>query len=120
MRLLSARLIVSLILGITLVSSGFSYYEVLEEKRALEDERKHWRGDASGFAIFWTLRRENLPSPETVAGEIAAGFKRFPNYQTSADELRQLKAEIYKALLRVVSGKRMVDLAEEILKSARP
>src|SRR5271169_298063 len=35
MRLLSARLIVSLILGITLVSSGFSYYEVLGEKRAL-------------------------------------------------------------------------------------
>ena len=92
---------------------------LMEEKRAFEDERKHWRGDASEFAIFWTLRRENLPSPEVVAGEIAAGFKRFPNYQTSADELRQLKAEIYKALLRVVSGKRMVDLAEEFLKSAR-
>jgi alpha,alpha-trehalose-phosphate synthase [UDP-forming] len=35
MRLLSVRLIVSLILGITLVSAGFSYYEVLGEKRAL-------------------------------------------------------------------------------------
>ncbi len=35
MRLLSVRLIVSLILGVTLVSAGFSYYEVLGEKRAL-------------------------------------------------------------------------------------
>jgi hypothetical protein len=35
MRFLSARLIVSLIVGITLVSLGFSYYEVVVEKRAL-------------------------------------------------------------------------------------
>ena len=26
--------------------------ELMEEKRTLEDERKHWRGDASGFPIF--------------------------------------------------------------------
>ena len=38
MRLLSVRLIVSLIVGITLVSSGFSYYEVLAEKRALRSD----------------------------------------------------------------------------------
>jgi trehalose-6-phosphate synthase/uncharacterized membrane protein affecting hemolysin expression len=38
MRLLSIRLIVSLILGITLVSSGFSYYEVLAKKRALRND----------------------------------------------------------------------------------
>ena len=35
MRLLSVRLIISLILGIAEVSFGFSYYEVLNEKRAL-------------------------------------------------------------------------------------
>lgn len=38
MRLLSLRLIVSLILSITLVSLGFSYYEVVREKRALRRE----------------------------------------------------------------------------------
>jgi trehalose-6-phosphate synthase len=38
MRLLSIRLIVSLILGITLVSSGFSYYEVLAKKRSLRND----------------------------------------------------------------------------------
>ncbi len=41
MRLLSVRLIVSLILGITLVSAGFSYYEVLAEKRALRNDLEH-------------------------------------------------------------------------------
>ena len=38
MRLLSVRLILSLIVGITLVSSGFSYYEVLAKKHALRSE----------------------------------------------------------------------------------
>jgi alpha,alpha-trehalose-phosphate synthase [UDP-forming] len=38
MRLLSVRLIVSLIVGITLVSLGFSYYEVLREKRLLRSQ----------------------------------------------------------------------------------
>jgi len=38
MRLLSARLIVSLIVGITLVSLGFSYYEVVGEKRLLRSD----------------------------------------------------------------------------------
>jgi alpha,alpha-trehalose-phosphate synthase [UDP-forming] len=38
MRLLSARLIVSLIVGITLVSLGFSYYEVVVQKRALRSD----------------------------------------------------------------------------------
>ncbi len=41
MRLLSVRLIISLIVGITLVSSAFSYYEVLVEKRALRNELRH-------------------------------------------------------------------------------
>jgi len=38
MRLLSVRLIVSLICGITLVSLGFSYYQVVAEKRNLRSE----------------------------------------------------------------------------------
>jgi trehalose 6-phosphate synthase len=41
MRLLSVRLIVSLIVGITLVSSVFSYFEVLREKRALRSDLEH-------------------------------------------------------------------------------
>ena len=38
MRLLSVRLMVSLIVGITLVSLSFSYYEVVREKRGLRSE----------------------------------------------------------------------------------
>src|SRR3974390_1719430 len=41
MRILSMRLIVSLILGITLVSLLSSYYEVLREKRGLRSDLEH-------------------------------------------------------------------------------
>src|SRR5580698_469088 len=41
MRLLSIRLIVSLIVGITLVSLSFSYYEAVGEKRALSRDLVH-------------------------------------------------------------------------------
>jgi hypothetical protein len=54
-----------------------------------------------------------------LAKEISGVYDRFPNSASNADEQRQLKAEIYKSLLRVVSGKRMVDLAEEILRLKR-
>jgi trehalose-6-phosphate synthase len=67
MRLLSVRLIVSLIVGITLVSSGFSYYEVLAEKRAL-------RADVE--------RRDEVLA-ESLAGNVAALWNPVHDTRTS-------------------------------------
>jgi type I restriction enzyme R subunit len=89
--------------------------QLMEEKRALEEERKQTGFDPHTFAIYWTLRREELPTPEVLAVEIVGAFSRFPNYESNTDEMRQLKAEVYKILLPVVGGKRMISLAEQIL-----
>jgi len=56
MRLLSVRLIVSLILGITLVSLGFSYYEVLAEKRSLHNDLAR-RGEMLGESLVGNVER---------------------------------------------------------------
>ena len=56
MRLLSLRLIVSLIVGITLVSSGFSYYEVLGEKRALRSDLER-RAELFGESLAGNVER---------------------------------------------------------------
>jgi trehalose-6-phosphate synthase len=56
MRLLSFRLIVSLIVGITLVSSGFSYYEVLGEKRALRSDLEH-RAEMLGESLAGNVEK---------------------------------------------------------------
>jgi alpha,alpha-trehalose-phosphate synthase [UDP-forming] len=56
MRLLSLRLIVSLIVGITLISSGFAYYEVLREKRSLRGDLEH-RAEMLGESIASNVER---------------------------------------------------------------
>src|ERR1700693_3893807 len=56
MRLLSVRLIASLILGITLISSGFSYYEVLSEKRALRSDLER-RAEMLGESLVGNVER---------------------------------------------------------------
>ena len=66
MRLLSVRLIISLIVGITVVSSGFSYYEVLGEKRALRDDLER-RFEMLGESLVGNVERSwNMGSDGAV------------------------------------------------------
>jgi len=63
MRLLSARLIVSLIVGITLVSLGFSYYEVVGEQRALRSDLER-RAEVLGESIAGNVEKSWEPGSE--------------------------------------------------------
>src|SRR5437667_3589559 len=56
MRLLSLRLIISLILGITLVSLGFSYYQVVGEKRRLRSDLER-RAEVLGESLADNVER---------------------------------------------------------------
>ncbi|MCL5267110.1 MAG: HsdR family type I site-specific deoxyribonuclease [Bacteroidetes bacterium] len=89
---------------------------LMKEKIEAEKARKESGLDPDTFEVFWLLQKEKVPEPLMLAKEVNAIYHRFPNYAVNADELRQLKAEIYKSLLRFVSGKRMVDLADQILR----
>ena len=79
MRLLSVRLIVSLILGITLVSSGFSYYEVLVEKRSLRNDLER-RADVLGESLVGNVERLlNAGSDRGSEKELQRLVQRFGN-----------------------------------------
>ncbi|HLM81878.1 MAG TPA: hypothetical protein VK302_14830, partial [Terriglobales bacterium] len=70
MRLFSFRLIVSLILGITLVSAGFSYYEVLGQKRALRSDLEH-RAEMLGESLVGNVERSwNTGADNTGSGMV--------------------------------------------------
>jgi trehalose 6-phosphate synthase len=56
MRFLSARLIISLIIGITLVSLSFSYYEVTVEKRGLRSELQR-RAEVLGESLAGNVEK---------------------------------------------------------------
>src|ERR1700694_129032 len=57
MRLLSARLIVSLIIGVTLVSLSSSYYEVLVQKQSLRRDLQR-RAEVLGESLARNVERE--------------------------------------------------------------
>jgi HAMP domain-containing protein len=57
MRLLSTRLIVSLIVGVTLVSAFSSYYQVLMQKRTLRRDLQH-RAQVLGESLARNVERE--------------------------------------------------------------
>jgi trehalose-6-phosphate synthase len=80
MRLLSVRLIASLILGITLISSGFSYYEVLAEKRALRSDVER-RAEMLGESLVGNVERSswNTGSGKVPNAELQRLVQRFGN-----------------------------------------
>src|SRR5260370_15478964 len=80
MRLLSVRLIASLILGITLISSGFSYYEVLAEKRALRSDVER-RAEMLGESLVGNVERSswNTGSGKVPNTELQRLVPRFGN-----------------------------------------
>ncbi len=90
-----------------------------DEEAEATAERKKLGMDESTFAIYWTLEKEKVANAQDLAREITVVFARFPNFSRNADELRELKAEMYKVLLKEVGGKRMVEIGDRIL-SLRP
>src|SRR5260370_12144270 len=74
MRLVSVLLIVYLIVGLTLVSSGFSYYEVLTEKRALRSD----------------LERRAEMLGESLVGNVERSWNTGSDPERSEKELRRL------------------------------
>lgn len=90
--------------------------ETLAAEEAKADAERQKLGlDEGTFAIYWTLDKEQVKNARELAQEVASVFARFPDFSRNADELRELKAEIYKSLLKEVTGKRMVDIGDRII-----
>lgn len=90
---------------------------LVEERIAAEKARRESGLDSGVFAVFWELKSQGYPEDEAkaLAIEIEGAYKRFPNAGANPDETRQLKAEVYKVLLKIVNGKKMIDLAEKVM-----
>jgi len=79
--------------------------KLAKERIDAEKERQQTGLDAETFTIYWELKREGIKEPEALAKTLKAILDRFPDYRHNAEELRQLKAEIYRPLLSVTDGK---------------
>ena len=85
-----------------------------------EQARKDSGLDDATFTLYWELKRHIYKDPQKLAILLAEPFKRFSNFDSNAEEMRQLKAEIYKVLLPVVQGKKMVEIADRLIKVRTP
>ncbi|MGH7537736.1 MAG: hypothetical protein ACREMF_03805, partial [Gemmatimonadales bacterium] len=92
---------------------------LVAEKVEADRVRRETGLNPQTFGIYWILRRDYPSVALAMARDLAAVQGRFPNAGASADEFRQLKAETYKALLRIVSGRPMIELAERVLGLSR-
>jgi type I restriction enzyme R subunit len=93
--------------------------KLAKERIEAEEERRQTGLDADSFTIYWEFKREGVAGAKELAKNVKAVFDRLPNYRYNAEELRQLKAEIYKILLSVIDGKEMVALTEKLLNLVR-
>src|SRR5437867_2400652 len=93
--------------------------KLARERIDAEEERRQTGLDADLFTIYWELKREEIGDATPLAKNLKALFDRFPDYRYNAEELRQLKAEIYKLLLSSIEGKKMVALTEKLLNLVR-
>jgi type I restriction enzyme R subunit len=91
-----------------------------EETITAQQAQKDSGLDDLTFSLFWELQRHIAKDPKTLAVALAEPFKRFPNFHSNADEMRELKAQIYKLLLPFVSGKKMVEVADRLIKVRTP
>ena len=75
--------------------------------------------DKETFSIYWSLKEANIKDPEGLALEINDSFKKFENFNDSADEERQLRVEIYKILGSLIELDDQPKLVDNILRSMR-
>src|ERR1700692_2457437 len=102
MRLLSVRLIVSLIVGITLVSLGFSYYEVVRQKRALRSDLER-RAEVLGESVAGNVEKSWESGSERGLQRLVQRFGNRENLLRVAVYARQGRRGVVTA--QVGSGK---------------
>jgi type I restriction enzyme, R subunit len=92
---------------------------LMQEREQADAAREKLGLDPTTFAVYWLLQNEDFRDALTVAQEVLAAAVRFPNYADNEDELRQLKAELYRSLMREAAGAKMLRMAEGILRILR-
>jgi type I restriction enzyme R subunit len=89
---------------------------LVAERAEADKERKRLGLDPTTFSVYWRLHSEGMGNALLMANEIAAAAARYPNHAENEDELRQLKAEIYRSLMREASGAKMVAIGEALVR----
>lgn len=89
--------------------------KLIDEMVKARKEQEKTGFDKNTFAIYWTLKQEDIKESQKHAPMINNVFLRFPNYNHNPDELRQLKAELYKLVIPFLEKDKMVSVVDKLL-----
>jgi hypothetical protein len=92
---------------------------LVKEQEEANRLRRETGLDAETFAVYWVLRTEHPDQALGLAREIGEVRRRYPNAASNAEEFRQLKTDIYKVLVPVVTGAPLIKLADRVLALVR-
>jgi type I restriction enzyme R subunit len=83
------------------------------------EKRKHEQAakglDALGYFVLCELTDDGIGNPETASREVAEAFSKYPNWQRSESELRELRKKVTFALLREEDSVEKVTVTVEAL-----
>ncbi|MCL6557986.1 MAG: type I restriction endonuclease subunit R, partial [Firmicutes bacterium] len=88
--------------------------ELIDEFVAAEKERAEKRMAPEPYAVYWLLKRQKVKGAEQAARNMARAFERYPYWQSSETQERQIRLELYKNL-KAAAVKEIKNLVDQIL-----
>lgn len=89
---------------------------IIEKINQAKKEQKEKDMDRESFFIYWSLLNENIDNAEEKAKEMRTILQKYPYWQTSQQQEREVKMKFIKALLESFNDtKKASELCNEIL-----
>ncbi len=74
--------------------------DIIREINKAEVERANMDLPGAAFAVYWTLHRQGMPKAREAAKYMDRVFRKYPHWQSSEKQAREVRTELYKVLLR--------------------
>jgi type I restriction enzyme R subunit len=95
------------------------FEKLAEEYVQADAERDRMGLDGNAYGILKALQPLNADLTPAQAQSLDDVFARFPDYQWNEQQKNQLRAELYKSLLRMVSKDKIIQAANALLSLQR-
>jgi len=93
--------------------------DLVEELRAAEEARRETDLSPEGFAVFWYLEGKGVDRAREIALAAEDALRKFPHWDWDPAQERELRKELYKAILGADGVEGVRRIVEGILKLLR-
>lgn len=94
--------------------------QAIEEYNVAQREMRERGFDVRTFSLYWILRRASVTDAAKLALAAEAIFQRFPNHYANPEERRDLRADLYRLLLKKVAREKRAGVIDELLRVRKP